>query len=124
MLKTKEIEMSATRFDDRDIVYLDVDGTLILWSAQHPYKAFSAAPRVNVALAHEVRVWKSQRPHGDIDKRFLAMWSAGGQDHARWAAKEAEIDDLVDAYLPKPQAIIDDSYSWISRPDRVLWCKP
>lgn len=38
----------------------------------------------------------------------LFCWSSGGADYARSAATEAGVQDCFQAFLPKPDAVIDD----------------
>ncbi len=79
----------------RNVIAVDVDGTLIHGSA------------INDALVSWLRV-KKEEGHE------LILWSARGREHARRAAKITDTETLFDAIISKPGRIVDDlGWSWI-----------
>ena len=75
------------------IVYIDVDDTLIrsVGTRRIPMPAAVAAVRT---LATQGAA--------------LYLWSSGGANYARVSARELGIEDCFSAFLPKPDAYIDD----------------
>lgn len=74
-------------------VYVDVDDTFIR-------SASSKRIPVPAAIQH-VRTLKAQ---GAV----LYCWSSGGSDYARQSAEEFGIADCFEAFLPKPNVLLDD----------------
>jgi len=74
-------------------IYVDVDDTLIrsVGSKRIPLPTVVAA--VRALHAQGVQFY---------------LWSSGGADYARRAAVELDLEDCFQAFLPKPQAYIDD----------------
>lgn len=95
--------------EDIDIVFCDVDGTLIFWN-EKPGRQIRGVPREqfhlhctkNVELIESLKLWKS------LGGKFLAVWSKGGKEHSDWAVNFIAASGYVDATLPKPQMLIDD----------------
>jgi hypothetical protein len=75
------------------IVYVDIDDTLIR----------SAGPRrmpIPAAIQH-VRDLHAQRA-------LLYCWSSGGGEYARQSAAEVGLEECFEAFLPKPDVLLDD----------------
>lgn len=106
--------------DLRESVFVDVDGTLLIWSEPAPGTVdIGGKPKINWKLIHRLRDWKRDTG-GEI-----VIWSGNGKQHAQWAVEVAEIGDIVDAVHAKPRAMIDDSFEWffrrrLYRPDGAL----
>jgi len=77
------------------IVYVDVDGTLVrnCGTRQEP---------IAEVVEHLRRI------HSEGVK--LYCWSSGGAAYARECAELAGVEDLFETFLPKPRAMIDDTY--------------
>ena len=75
------------------VVFVDVDDTLIrsVGAKRIPMPA---------VVAHV----KSMHARGVA----LYLWSSGGADYARMSAAELGIEDCFVAFLPKPDAYVDD----------------
>lgn len=95
-------------------IFVDVDGTIILWSKDRPGKAFSGVPKVNTKLVTWLKTSKAENP----DMRIF-IWSAGGWAHALWAVKFANLGDEVEYCMAKPDLIIDDSFTWLKKRARM-----
>lgn len=92
-------------------IYVDVDGTLIFWPQPNPgAQQPNCVPKVNHKLVTILREWKALDRHN-----VLIVWSAGGADHVSYAVKLAEIEDIVDYKLSKPEVFIDDQYGWYEK---------
>ncbi len=74
-------------------VYVDVDDTFVR-------SAGSKRIPIPAALQH-VRTLREQ---GAV----LYCWSSGGADYARQSAQEFGIADCFEAFLPKPNVLLDD----------------
>lgn len=74
-------------------VYVDVDDTFV--------RSASSKRIPMPAAIHHVRTLKAQ---GAI----LYCWSSGGADYARQSAEEFGIADCFEAFLPKPNVLLDD----------------
>ena len=74
-------------------VYVDVDDTFVR-------SASSKRIPMPTAIRH-VRTLKAQ---GAV----LYCWSSGGSDYARQSAEEFGIADCFEAFLPKPNVLLDD----------------
>ncbi|HEX8211595.1 MAG TPA: DUF705 domain-containing protein [Longimicrobium sp.] len=75
------------------IVYVDIDDTLIR-SAGHKRMPIPAA------IQH-VRELHAQRA-------VLYCWSSGGGEYARQSAAEVGLEECFEAFLPKPDVLLDD----------------
>lgn len=75
------------------VVFVDVDDTLVRWAGPKPI------PRPNVI--GRVRQLKAEGA-------LLYLWSTGGADYARDLARQLQIEELFEAFLPKPNLILDD----------------
>ncbi len=95
-------------------IFVDVDGTIILWSKAHPGKAFSGSPRINTKLVDFLKTAKEENPNVKI-----YVWSTGGQDHANWAVDYADLNDAVEYCMAKPRLMIDDSFTWLKKRARM-----
>jgi hypothetical protein len=89
--------MGKSRNDPKDIrdraFFIDVDGTLErkILGIEMPLKH----------IAEGVQLLKREGA-------LVYLWSTGGTEHARKAAREAKIEKLVDGFLPKPHVYVDD----------------
>lgn len=95
------------RFDAYAALYVDVDGTLLLWPGDRPGRVprrgephYGEPPAVNTSLVTELKRWH-QPP------RTLVIWSHGGAAHAAMAANLCGLSPA--ACLPKPSCAIDDA---------------
>lgn len=83
-------------------VFCDVDGVLLIWP-KHPGRSGDGKnPKTQEMMANELK-----RRHSNGDKIYL--WSKGGPDHCRRAAKLNNIEEIISGYLPKPDVIYDDA---------------
>jgi len=74
-------------------VYVDIDDTIV---------RSDSSKRIPIpSVIQHVRSLKSQ---GAV----LFCWSSGGRDYARQSAEEFGIADCFEAFLPKPNVMIDD----------------
>jgi hypothetical protein len=76
-------------------VYVDVDLTLV--------------DHMGVLLPGAVEAMKALHEAGC----HLFLWSTGGRDYCRQVAERAEISELFEAFLPKPDIYVDDMPSTI-----------
>jgi hypothetical protein len=75
------------------IAYVDVDDTLV--------RSFRSKRIPMTEMLRHVR-------NLHRDGVALYAWSSGGGEYARASAKELGIEDCFNAFLPKPNVIIDD----------------
>ena len=75
------------------VIYVDVDDTLV--------RTFGKK-RISIAsvVEHVRRLWN--------EGTALYCWSSGGAEYANEVARELGIEECFVAYLPKPDALIDD----------------
>lgn len=72
-----------------DVVYIDVDGTLL----------------VDDSVNHQLVSWARQRHN---EGKQIIVWSARGADNARRAVELCGINDIVSHTLSKPGYVVDD----------------
>ena len=72
-----------------DVVYIDVDGTLL----------------VDDVVNHPLVSWARQRHN---EGKQIIVWSARGVDNAKRAVELCKIDDIVSHTLSKPGYVVDD----------------
>ncbi|WP_224243090.1 hypothetical protein [Hyalangium gracile] len=75
------------------VVYVDIDDTLV--------RSFGSK---RVPMSTMVALVRSLKEHGAL----LYCWSSGGAAYARSAAGELGLGDCFEAFLPKPQLMLDD----------------
>lgn len=75
------------------IVYVDVDDTLVRWAGS------KCIPRTLIIERIKERAIKGDR---------LFLWSRAGGEQAREVAEELGISKIFEAFLPKPDLLIDD----------------
>lgn len=90
---------------DRDTVFVDVDGTLLIWPTG---RAGEGQPIRNLDLCLKLQAWKTP------DRRIY-VWSKGGHAHARRAVEFCELGDIVSGCLEKPTRMVDDSFAWLDK---------
>jgi len=73
--------------------FVDIDGTL-----ERKLLGFELPVKASVEGIRELK------RRGAI----VFLWSVGGADHARTAARNAGIEALCDGFLPKPHVYVDD----------------
>ena len=100
---------------NKDVVYVDVDGTLLLWPGTTPGFRNEYEPIVNVALVKALQAWHRVDP-----TRTLVVWSANGASHAVYATMKANISNIVTVHLTKPQVFVDDSMQWYEDRPKVM----
>jgi hypothetical protein len=98
------------------VIYVDIDGTLLIWPGQKSGRPprrneelYGVPPSVNEKLANALREWHKSG-------KSLVLWSRGGADHCRKAAKMCRLEP--DACLPKPYATFDDAPNTVTRNER------
>lgn len=98
-------------------VYVDVDGTLLIWPGSDPGRmplfgehGYGQQPTINRELVEQLKKWKKSGPDNT-----LVIWSRNGTKHAFRAAAACEL--TADACLPKPDVAIDDSPQSVSPTD-------
>jgi predicted HAD superfamily phosphohydrolase YqeG len=75
------------------VIYVDVDDTIV--------RSFGSKRIPIAATVRLVRELKEQGVH-------LYCWSRGGAAYARTAAEELGVEDCFEAFLPKPEMLLDD----------------
>ena len=88
------------------VVYVDVDDTLVQWAGS------KAIPRTMV-IEH-VRALHAAGA-------TLYCWSTGGGEYSREVARDLEIEGLFEAFLPKPEVMLDDQPPTDWRALRVVY---
>ena len=81
--------------NNRPAIFVDVDNTLISWSAKNG----KLEARVNGRLASKLR------EQGEAD---IVLWSRRGRRYAEAMANRFKVADLFVAIVGKPTAILDD----------------
>jgi len=74
-------------------VYVDVDDTLV--------RSYSSKRIPILGTINHIKALKQQGA-------TLYCWSSGGAEYAREVAEELGITDIFEAFLPKPQMLLDD----------------
>src|SRR5258706_6878851 len=74
-------------------VYVDVDDTIV-----------RSAGSKRIAIPSVIKHVRDLKAQGAV----LFCWSAGGAEYAKRSAQEFGIADCFEAYLPKPNVMIDD----------------
>jgi len=85
----KIMSNSFTEYAVPDVVYIDVDGTLI----------------INDRINHDLVSWARQQSQ---EGKEIIVWSARGKSNAENAVDRCEIGDIVSHALSKPGYIVDD----------------
>jgi hypothetical protein len=89
--------MAKSRNDPQDLrkraYFVDVDGTI-------ERKLLGIEMPIDASL-EGLRALKAQGA-------LLYLWSVGGAEHARKAARDAGVSKLFEAFLPKPHVYVDD----------------
>lgn len=75
------------------IAFVDVDDTLV--------RSFGAK---RIPMAKSVDFVRKLKAAGAL----LYCWSSGGAEYARATAEELELVECFEAFLPKPQLLLDD----------------
>lgn len=99
------------------VIFSDVDGTIIFWQNED---GTYTAPTPKYAQEHNLDPKVNDRAVQFLRNRHAAgativLWSMGGEEHCRWAAKFCGIDNIVSNYLRKPTASMDDKPGWKAR---------
>ena len=92
-----------TKIANKDWVFCDCDGTLVLWGDEDHGIPHDGFPEPNKNLIRALRAWKSLN-----EFKTLVVWSGEGADHAQWVVQFCQINDITDFVLCKPQIILDD----------------
>lgn len=74
-------------------IYVDIDDTLV--------RSYGSKRMPITATIEHVKELKKQGA-------TLYCWSSGGSEYAKNTARELGILDLFEAFLPKPQMLLDD----------------
>jgi FMN phosphatase YigB (HAD superfamily) len=75
-------------------IFVDVDDTLVRTIGTR-----------RIPVPATVAIVKALKDRG----AELFLWSRGGAGYARQVARELEIEGCFDAFLPKPQLLLDDA---------------
>ena len=75
------------------VIFIDVDDTLV-----------RSVGSTRIPMPEVIRQVRSLHENGHM----LYLWSSGGADYARRSAEELGISECFQAFLPKPNAYIDD----------------
>lgn len=103
-------EQFKARLDVARVVYVDVDGTLLIWPEPTPgVRKGGVEPAFNSNLISVLIHWKQT-----FKNRELVVWSANGSDYARKACVGCGLTGFVDACISKPHVFIDDSWAWFN----------
>lgn len=109
-------ELSDSRYkllDEYDPIYVDVDGTLLIWPEPNPgRRKFGANPIINTKVQRFLFEIKRYNP-----KVRVYLWSANGAEHALDAMWGCGLEKVVDDCLTKPRLYIDDYFKWFD--DRI-----
>ena len=104
---------------DHNSVFVDVDGCLLIWPGKKrgriPRKGepgYGESPTPNLQVIEMIKKHKAKG-------RYIVVWSRGGARHARMAVEHCGLGDVVDLCLAKPRTVIDDSFGWWERNERV-----
>ena len=106
-------------------VYVDVDGTLLIWPGPKPGSAQKGVtPPVNEKLIDGLYFWKLSRIAARLEPGWLVVWSRGSQAHIDWAVDLCDIRSIVDVAIRKPDMAIDDALDmrWFTK--RTHWRSP
>ncbi|MGC4120771.1 MAG: HAD family hydrolase [Myxococcales bacterium] len=82
--------MSASR----PAVFVDLDDTLV-----------RSAGTKRIPMTSMLELVRSLHERGAV----LFLWSRGGSGYARTVAEELKVADCFQAFLPKPQILLDDA---------------
>jgi hypothetical protein len=74
-------------------IFVDIDDTLV--------RSFGSK---RIPMSSMVALVRSLKERGAA----LFCWSSGGAEYARTAAKEVGLGDCFEAFLPKPNLLLDD----------------
>lgn len=88
-------------------VYVDVDGTLLIWPTRPGAPQPGETPRVNSALVDCLKSW--QRSSGGR----IVVWTMGGCAHAEMAADLCGLESVT--CIAKPDLVIDDGPEFFKR---------
>jgi hypothetical protein len=75
------------------VIFIDVDDTLV-----------RSVGSTRIPMPEVIRQVRHLHENGHM----LYLWSSGGADYARRSAEELGISECFQAFLPKPNAYIDD----------------
>ncbi len=81
--------------NNRPAIFIDVDNTLIIWSAKHGKPKATLNKHLTAKL----------REQADAD---VVLWSRRGKRYAEAMAERFKVTDLFDAIVGKPTTIFDD----------------
>lgn len=77
-------------------LYVDVDGTLLIWPTNPGSPRPGEQPRINVELVECIKRWQS------VSGGQLVIWSMGGVKHCEMAA---ELCGFIGVCIAKPDLI-------------------
>lgn len=92
---------------DTPTIYVDVDGTLLLWKGRYG----DGVPKANAALIAHLSAAANAGT-------LIYLWSRAGAAHAKQAAEFCGCRHLFTAFLHKPQQTFDDDYGWLDAVER------
>ena len=102
-----------------NVIYVDVDGTLLIWPGPKPGQSQAhrgVIPPVNEKLITALYAWKLRRASGGLkNETMLVVWSRGSMSHIKWAVTLCDIWDIVDLVTRKPDMVVDDGFNWWDR---------
>lgn len=79
-------------------VFVDVDGTLLIWPTRAGSPLPGETPMVNLPLVAALRRWAAAGGR-------IVIWTMGGLAHAEMARQLCGLDAIC---IPKPDLVVDD----------------
>lgn len=79
------------------VIFIDVDDTLV-----------RSVGSTRIPMPEVIRQVRRLHKNGHMLYLMLYLWSSGGAEYARRSAEELDISQCFQAFLPKPNAYIDD----------------
>ncbi len=99
--------------ETKTTIYTDVDGCLIFWPG--PKKGSTRYSRRTGELPVPNNKIVSYLRQKYTEGFTIILWSMGGAEHCKWAAKLCGMEDIVSKYLVKPGTLVDDNHKWYFR---------
>lgn len=121
------------KLPDKNTVFFDVDGTLVLWETDCTPELLEAEGihfdrQVQKNIIKEMMV--PHRVHIELLKEFkqkgkvVVVWSQGGSDWAETVVKTLGLEEFVDLVVSKPHWWVDDVHTGYFMPSSSRIWKP
>lgn len=100
-------------FLNEQLVPVDCDDTLVMWSDQYQQPHGDAIPIID-PYDQSTNYLTPNKKHIDLIKKYkgrgflVIVWSAGGVEWAQAVVKALELESYVDIVLTKPSRYVDD----------------